>query len=192
MRNLRQGRLTLRLALLFAVTTISCHPTEQEREQAQEAERQKAIAASRQMLAQFAERHGAVPVELFDPNPLAQPFTAQVQQQLEGRVVAFTANVLDIVRVADQSYRLILGSPIVSPTVISLKSDEQQIAQILAGPRKRFSDYLVAAKIDEVVPLTLRLEPCDQPDCTTVAFETVPFSSPLHITGDALDIEPVR
>jgi hypothetical protein len=193
-RSSKGGSIISRVAVLLAATAIlaSCHPTQEEGERAREAERQQAIAGSRKTLLEFADRYNAVPVELFDSDPLAHPFTAQRQQQLEGKIVAFSASLLDVVRLPSQAYELVLGSPFFGATVVKLKASDYHANKFLARPRDPFSSVLVVAQINEVIPLTLKLEPCHEPDCSEVALETdhFGFGRPLRITGEAIDIEP--
>ena len=87
--------------LLFSLSLAiaSCGPSFEEQQQTREAERLQRITASEQALATFAESHSATPVEIWsDSFGLRSSFTAQLQNELEGSVVAFRGSLLDIVR----------------------------------------------------------------------------------------------
>ena len=82
------------LSFSLSLAIASCGPSLEEQQQTREAERLQRIAASEQALATFAESHGATPVEIWsdpfgDPLGLRRSFTAQLQDELEGSVVAF-------------------------------------------------------------------------------------------------------
>src|SRR5215218_4286139 len=89
---IRQAHVALaHVALLAGLLFCSaCGPNSEERERV---EYEQALAASQSALAGFAKNHNAVVVdleELFDPPE--QQFTAKLQEQLEGRLVAFRSD----------------------------------------------------------------------------------------------------
>lgn len=181
---------TLILTLLGLL--VSCGPTYEEQEHFREAERQQAVAESQQALAGFAERHGATPVDLFPIDPDSQRLTARLQEDLEGSVVAFRSGLIDIVRVSASEYELVLASPFFGGTVVTLSTTRQGAAKLMADPPDRFSSFLVVARIDKVAPLTLELEPCTEPDCSSVGLNPNLLGSSHQISGEAIEIELER
>ena len=154
-------------------SSTGCGMSYEEREQAREAEHRQFKAAQEQKLAAFAERHHATPVQLF-PNILEileglgeelppRTFTAQLQERMEGSVVAFRGELIDVVRTSGDNYQLVLGSR--EHGVATLNFDKQGAAKLMDDPPGLFSKLLVAARIDKVESIILELKPCSDPDC---------------------------
>ena len=182
---------TLPFALLALLA--ACGPSQREQpETNQEVERRSAIAEAEQALSAFAQRHDATPTDLPLEFSLSQPFTAQLQQDLEGSIVAFRAGLIDIVRTAENSYELVLGMPLfptLTGTVATMAAPSPVVADLLATPPDLFSSLLVAAKVESVVPLTLRLQSCAEADCTEVELEPNLTSRVRRVRGRVIAVE---
>ena len=182
------------LLLALSLTLASCSPSLEEQEQAREAERLRRVAASEQALATFAKSHGAMPVEILESHLAKRSFTAQLQGKLEGSVVAFRGSLLDIVRTPTGrgDYEVILGDPFLGGTLVTLSTGEQDAAKLLAMSPEEPPTLLVAARIDRVAPMILKLEPCRESDCAEVGLEAKRFDSSHQISGSAIAIELER
>ena len=166
--------------LLFSLSLAiaSCGPSFEEQQQTREAERLQRITASEQALATFAESHSATPVEIWsdpfgDPLGLRRSFTAQLQDELEGSVVAFRGSLLDIVRTSTgvgDDYEVTFGDLFFGGTLVTLSTSERDAAKLLAltPEESRTLPILAVARIDRVAPMILRIEPCREPDCGEV------------------------
>ena len=179
-----QQRLCSCATTTLLAIVVSCGPSNKDLEQAREADRQRAVAASREALIHFAERHRATPVELLEMDPLSRIFTAQLQQQLEGNVIAFQAGLLDIVRTPAKTFEAVFGSPFLGGTVVTLSTDGENAAKLLT--HSRLSNVLVVARIDRVEAMTLKLEPCGEVDCTEVKLEPNLLGTPHRISGSLI------
>ena len=185
------SRATLLCALV--VILVSCGPSVEEQAKARETERVRRVAESEQALATFANQHGARPVSVLDSDLEKRPFTAQLQRQLEGSVVAFRASLLDVVRTNSGNYVAILGDPFLGGTLVTLNVAEQEGAKLLAMSLDYAPALLVAARIDTVAPMVLTLEPCRDPDCGEVGLEVRRYDGVAHrITGSAIAIQRER
>ena len=131
-------RLSVTKAVLLcslSLTAASCGPSFEERQQTREAER---LASSEQALATFAESHGATPVEIWsDSFGLRRSFTVQLQDELEGSVIAFRGSLLDIVRTSPDAggdYEVAFGDPFFGfgGTLVTLSTSERDAAKLLA------------------------------------------------------------
>ena len=146
-----RGRVT-KWCLLCALSLAlaSCGPSLEQQEQTGEAQRLRRAATSEQALATFAESHGATPVEIFELDLGRRPFTAQLQDKLEGSVVAFRGWLLDIVRTptGDGEYDLIFADPILGGTLVTLSTSEQDAAKLLTMSAEE-PPTLLARKIHE-------------------------------------------
>ena len=62
----------------------------------------------------------------------------------------------------------------------------------IADPPDLLSNLLVVAQIEQVVPITLELEPCTDPDCTDVGPKPNLWGSWHRISGKAIAVELER
>ena len=153
-------RTTKWLGLLFFLgLSTGCGTSYEEQERAHETERRQFIATREQELADFAERHHAIPVQLFpdlselpDEEP-PRTFTAQLQEKIEGSVVAFRGELIDVVRTPGGNYQLVFGSRLHDLVVATLDFDRQGATKVMDDPPDLFSELLVAARIDKVDPI---------------------------------------
>ncbi len=152
-----------------------------EERQARETERSRQFkAAQKQELADFAKRHHATPVQLLPDwsdilgsdmrgrgmTSFRAPFTAQLQERIEGSTVAFRGELVDVVRTSGDNYQLVFGNQLLGHVVAILNFDRQGAAKLMDGPPDHpFSDLLVAARIDTVEPIIFKLSPCSDPGC---------------------------
>jgi len=159
----------------------------EEQQQTREAEQ----PASEQALATFAESHGATPIEVGFLG-FERSFTAQLQDELEGSVVAFRGSLVDIVRTStgtggDYEVIFTLSASLFGRTLVTLSTSEQDAAPLLTlSPGFTF---LVAARIDRVAPMTLELESCGEPDCNQVGLQVNTFFASYHISGRAIAMQ---
>ena len=198
----KPGLMTQRLSvtkavLLFSLSLViaSCGPSFEEQQQTREAERLQRVAASEQALATFAESHSATPVEIgFDTFGPRRSFTAQLQDELEGSVVAFRGSLLDIVRTSDAAgdYEVTFGAPFFGGTLVTLSTSERDAAKLLALSPEEPLTLLVAARTDRVAPMILRIEPCREPDCGEVGLEVNRFDDSHRISGRAIAMQLER
>ena len=191
------------LSFSLSLAIASCGPSLEEQQQTREAERLQRIAASEQALATFAESHGATPVEIWsdpfgDPLGLRRSFTAQLQDELEGSVVAFRGSLLDIVRTSTGvggDYEVAFGDPFFGfggGTLVTLSTSELDAAKLLALSPEDHQTLLVAARIDRVAPMIMRIEPCGEPDCGEVDLEVNRFDDSHRISGRAIAMQLER
>ena len=175
----------------MAAISASCGPSVEEEAQARETQRLRRAAESAEALATFAKAHAAMPVSIMDSDRERRSFTAELQRQLEGAVVAFRSSLLDVVREPRSgSYTAVLGDRFFGGTLATLSIDEQQASKLLATSLEDDSDFLVAARIDSVVPLVLTLQPCRDADCSDVEIEVRRYDSAYRINGSAIVIQP--
>ena len=193
-------KLLIPVALAVLVFSLSgCdHSTSENRRQNQEHERQQVLAEKTQVLTTFASQHNATPIQLSEL--LDNVFTAQLQGELEGKVVAFRADLIDVVRVSDDDYQLVLADSLLfnalGGIVVRLMYDNQDIANFHTSysldnwAANYLETYLVVAKIEKVTPITFTIAPCTQPDCETVHVEVPYFAKRYILVGDAIAISP--
>lgn len=168
---------------------VACRPSYEERTQAREAERQQLIATTQENLKAFASRHGARPwqlPELGDENKL----TAILQEEIEGKVVAFRAEIIDVIRQSDDDYILILRSRVVGRGIVLLKSTKTGVASVLAGDTNVDDEFLIAAEVSKIDPLVLELSPCDERDCGSVSLDFSMSGLSHRLSGRLVAIEP--
>ena len=156
--------------VVFLGLSTGCGLSYEEQERVREAERRQGQAAQDKELADFAERYYATPVQLFPDwsglgEELPRTFTAQLQEKIEGSVVAFRGELIDVVRTSENNYQLVFGSRILGLVVATLDFDRQGAVQVMDDPPDLFSELLVAARIDKVEPILLQLRPCSAPGC---------------------------
>lgn len=176
------------LTAAAAILSMSCGPTSEQRQLAREAERERAAAASEQEFQDFAERHEATPNRLLAP--LGPALTLQLQDSLEGSLVAFEALLLDVVRTSPSEYRLVLsGGLLLRGTFVSLVASDETIAPLLRTDPGRFANLRVAAQIQQVVPLTLKLEACRETECDDVTLEPSMIGQAHRISGRLVALE---
>lgn len=174
---------------VVALVTGSCGPTFDELERTREVERQQAIAASEQSLAAFAKGHNAVAVDIFSLDPIPDRFTAQLQEQLEGKTVAFRSGLRDVVRVSQNEYQLVLGNPLIGGTVATLTADQEIAAELLTQPADPYAEFLVVAHIERVAPLILELSSGPEEEDRKVELEPNLPGNSHHISGRVIVIE---
>ncbi len=163
-------RLSVTKAVLLCSLSLaiaSCGPSFEEQQQTREAER---LASSEQALVTFAESHGATPVEIWsDSFGLRRSFTAQLQDELEGSVVAFRGSLLDIVRTstgAGGDYEVAFGDPFFGfgGTLFTLSTSERDAAKLRphsrptarsrlrqAAPCTESRDTAILAVVDQLI-----------------------------------------
>ena len=198
------SRVRVAIAVVLLGSITRCGVSYEEQETVREVERRQSTDAREQALIAFAARHFATPVKLFPnivgdlavlsaeilPLPI---FTAQLQEMMEGSIVAFRGALKDVVRTADDNYHLVLGSPLNANGVATLKVDKQGAAEFMDDPPSPFSTLLVAARIEKVEPIILGLEPCTDPECGYVELDITPsqfrsiFGLPwFHVYGTVI------
>ena len=148
--------------------------------QTQENERQQVHAEKARALAAFAAQYNATPIQLSNFGDNA--FTAQLQRKIEGEVVAFRANLIDVVRVSNDEYQLVLGYGAIfnalGGALAKLAYDNQDIEKLL---NNHSSKYLIAAKIGKVAPMTFKITPCTEFECESARVEVSYFLERLYL-----------
>ena len=166
-----------------------------EREEALQAERKQLMASQEQELAEFAERHNAIMVEpKFFPDMFedleeeefpTRNFTAQLQERIEGSVIAFRGYLIEVVRTSGNNYQLVFGEPFRGPgkdVVVTLSFNRRDAAKLIEDSPNIFEKLLVAARIDRVEPIILEVRSCSVPLCEEEGEEMqlgIIFRSPL-------------
>ncbi len=146
--------------LLALVLLASCGPSAEEEKRTREAARQRSVAASQQELTAFAKSHDATPIDLFGTGELSRKLTLQLQRETEGKIIAFRTELLDLVRVSGDDYEVEVGYDL-SSDVVALTAPKEIAEKILtASAGAATVELLVAAQIDQVRPLSLKLESC--------------------------------
>jgi hypothetical protein len=191
--------------LIVGVALLAaCGPNAAERAEKQDqrqATRDQERADAQNVLAAFAAKHGADPLDLSD---LSKMLTASAQEKLEGKVWAFRAAILDVSRTAPDAYALHLVDSPLSPltrTWLTLQMTGLIAKPLLAigdpGAESTFTrpGLLVAARISDMRPITVRIEPCmfgsvEQRDCEQVYLSTwMSLGRPRQIFGEVVALE---
>ena len=159
------------MAAVVVLLGTGCNESYEERQARETEQRRQFKAAQDQELADFAERHQATPVQLLPDwaelgEELPRTFTAQLQEKIEGSVVAFRGELVDVVRTSGDNYQLVFGNQLLGLVVATLNFDRQGAAKLMDDPPDHpFTDLLVAARIDTVEPIIFKLSPCSDPGC---------------------------
>ena len=167
------------LAFAVAILTVGCGPsgpTNEERAQVREQERQEIISQANVKLDAVAQRHNAVPV------------TATIQQELEGTVVVFRGYLLDVRRSSSGDYEAIFGKMFSSSTTVHLSLPSDVAGEILSSADKFESEVLVVARIERVARHQLSARVCSEPDCDTVNIKVGSFFPSYQIWGQMIDL----
>ena len=79
-------------------------------------------------------------------------------------------------------------------TLVTLSTSERDAAKLLAlSPEEsRTLPLLVAARIDRVAPMILRIEPCREPDCGEVGLQVTRFDGSHRMSGRAIAMQLER
>jgi hypothetical protein len=121
---------------------------------------------------------------------LHSKFTAEYQNEFEGQTVVFRSGLLDVVRRATDNYDLIFGDPLgLDGSLVVLRSNEAATELLEAAQRNALHRYLVAAQIDKIAPLNLKLKSCTESDCDEIGLETRMLGRSYSIVGTLLGIE---
>ena len=180
------------LAFAVAILTVGCGPsgpTNEERAQVREQERQEIISQANVKLDAVAQRHNAVPVEFFGyGSPLQGKLTATIQQELEGTVVVFRGYLLDVRRSSSGDYEAIFGKMFSSSTTVHLSLPSDVAGEILSSADKFENKVLVVARIERVARHQLSARVCSEPDCDTVNIKVGSFFPSYQIWGQMIDL----
>jgi hypothetical protein len=179
------------IALLGAFVLLSsCGAKYEDREKSRDAERRKSISSAQVVLREFGSTYGAKPWQLTRIGEKSK-FTASLQEEVEGSKVVFRAQIIDVVRSADDHYDVVVGNHFIGRDIVVLRGTKGVVAAILASPPSTFDDFLVIAEIEKVEPVLFELGPCDDPDCTA-SFEPSITGVPHRVFGRLIAIESDR
>lgn len=155
-------------------------------------------AQARAALDAFAKRYSAVVVESFDSDSLESRYSAQVQEEIQDTVVAFRADLLDVVYSPATGYYLEL-SDLLGDVIVRLEASPALARQVMAQPRHAFDGVLVVARIANVVPLSLGVgatvhspEEEGEESVAEVEVSSNEVGLPRIMTGTALALERER
>lgn len=175
--------------LVALVGTLSCGPSFEERQEQDKKQEDAARADAAVSLRSFSARYGAEPADLFPRVAFSRKLTATLQEEIQGATIAFRATLIDIVRLEDGEYQVLLGSPFYSGTIVALDASPSLASPLLARSPGHFDSYLVVADIERVAPMAVKLESCEGVDCVGMRLEASLLASAHHISGRAIAIE---
>lgn len=174
--------------LLFSACGPS-GPSYEERRAVEEDERRARIQQLQAELGRFAQRNGAKSADLVGLIKPEVRFTASLQQEVEGQVVAFRATLLDVQRNPDGGYEGVFGDKFFGATVIRLSISPEMASEIMKNPDDFTAEVLVAARIDRVSRNLLTAQACSEPDCSTVSIEIDSLFRNYQANGQLIELE---
>lgn len=178
------------VGVLLVLATLACGSESAKRKEAAEREQQRLVASAARMKT-FADRNGVESAPVFDDydnrTPESERYTLRLQERIEGKRIAFRANLSDIARIGTGRQELVLTDGLGGTTIVRLTFDGDVRQQVPALDPD--DDLLVAAEILRVAPMTIRAEPCSDEDCEYIELHTDGFDRPRIITGKLIALE---
>ncbi len=180
---------------VFAIVILSfsgCADSGQsaeEKKQLRENENKVRLEQSKKALNDFATKFSALPIEPFGyRSSFAGKYTVYLQEKYEGKVVVFRGTLLDVVKNQDGKYIAVFGSYYLTPTTITLAVTSKLLKKIIKtnGGKAKF---LVAARINKIVPTYLEARVCEEQDCNNVSIRVNSFGKSFQMYGALVDIE---
>ena len=180
------------IGLITASLLSACGPSRpsyEERTALREEERQERIQQRQAELDRFAQEHNAISKDLLRLYATKTKYTASLQREIEGQVIAFKATLLDIQRSPDGFYEAVFGSEYFGATIIRLAISENMANRFLGSSEQLEEEVLVAARIDRITRNLLTAQACSEPECDTVSVRSSSFFVSYQATGSLIDIQ---
>lgn len=187
---MKTNRILLGLFTLLLLSACGpSGPSYEERKALNEDKKRERIQQLQSELDQFARKNSAKSVDLVSLVGTDYAFTALLQQEVEGEVVAFRATLLDVQRNPDGDYEAIFGDKFFGTTLIRLSTSAKIANEMLKNPGDFTEAAFVAARIDRISRNLLTAQVCSESDCNTVSIEVDSFFKSYLANGHLIDLE---